>query len=97
MTDLLREIMTEARKLTKAERCSLFLLEAEQQELVAKVFDGLPTEDVSNFLLYFVRCVIIFFKLFIYLCHASFQLSSVVFYTNNIDQIIVDGIQNIFI
>ncbi|XP_023245364.1 cGMP-dependent 3',5'-cyclic phosphodiesterase-like isoform X3 [Copidosoma floridanum] len=46
LTDLLREIMTEARKLTKAERCSLFLLEAEQQELVAKVFDGLPTDEM---------------------------------------------------
>lgn len=46
LTDLLREIMTEARKLTKAEKCSLFLLESEQQELVAKVFDGLPTEEV---------------------------------------------------
>ena len=39
--------MTEARQLTKAERCSLFLLESEQQELVAKVFDGLPTQEVS--------------------------------------------------
>ncbi|XP_014238608.1 cGMP-dependent 3',5'-cyclic phosphodiesterase-like isoform X1 [Trichogramma pretiosum] len=45
LTDLLKEIMTEARKLTKAERCSLFLLESEQQELVAKVFDGLPSEE----------------------------------------------------
>ncbi|XP_011498847.1 PREDICTED: cGMP-dependent 3',5'-cyclic phosphodiesterase-like [Ceratosolen solmsi marchali] len=48
LTDLLREIMTEARKLTKAERCSLFLLEAEHQELVAKVFDGLPTEESTQ-------------------------------------------------
>ncbi|XP_058803157.1 cGMP-dependent 3',5'-cyclic phosphodiesterase-like isoform X2 [Phymastichus coffea] len=48
LTDLLREIMTEARKLTKAEKCSLFLLEAEQQELVAKVFDGLPTEETAQ-------------------------------------------------
>ncbi|XP_014218592.1 cGMP-dependent 3',5'-cyclic phosphodiesterase-like isoform X2 [Copidosoma floridanum] len=48
LTDLLREIMTEARKLTKAERCSLFLLEAEQQELVAKVFDGLPTDESAQ-------------------------------------------------
>lgn len=47
LTDLLKEIMTEARQLTKAERCSLFLLEAEHQELVAKVFDGLPTQEVS--------------------------------------------------
>ena len=52
LTDLLKEIMTEARKLTKAERCSLFLLESEQQELVAKVFDGLPAEEVST--LYFI-------------------------------------------
>ncbi|XP_071484459.1 cGMP-dependent 3',5'-cyclic phosphodiesterase-like [Diadema antillarum] len=35
---LLREIMQEARNLTQAERCSLFLVENE--ELVAKVFDG---------------------------------------------------------
>ncbi|XP_041463445.1 cGMP-dependent 3',5'-cyclic phosphodiesterase-like isoform X3 [Lytechinus variegatus] len=35
---LLREIMQEARNLTQAERCSLFLVE--NDELVAKVFDG---------------------------------------------------------
>ncbi|CAL4063774.1 unnamed protein product [Meganyctiphanes norvegica] len=35
---LLKEVMTEARNLTGAERCSLFLLE--QNQLVAKVFDG---------------------------------------------------------
>lgn len=45
VTLLLREIMTEARNLTKAERCSLFLLDKEQNELVAKVFDGSATED----------------------------------------------------
>ncbi|XP_054260825.1 cGMP-dependent 3',5'-cyclic phosphodiesterase-like [Macrosteles quadrilineatus] len=39
VTDLLREIMTEARKLTNAERCSLFLLD-EQGDLESKVFDG---------------------------------------------------------
>ncbi|KAK2152627.1 hypothetical protein LSH36_324g02051 [Paralvinella palmiformis] len=40
LTRLLREIMQEARSLTKAERCSVFLLERETNELVAKVFDG---------------------------------------------------------
>ncbi|XP_046417242.1 cGMP-dependent 3',5'-cyclic phosphodiesterase-like isoform X2 [Neodiprion virginianus] len=48
LSDLLREIMAEARKLTNAERCSLFLLDPEQQDLVAKVFDGISTRDVSN-------------------------------------------------
>ncbi|XP_048505681.1 cGMP-dependent 3',5'-cyclic phosphodiesterase-like isoform X3 [Athalia rosae] len=48
LSDLLREIMAEARKLTNAERCSLFLLDPEQQDLVAKVFDGVSTRDVSN-------------------------------------------------
>ncbi|XP_078368961.1 cGMP-dependent 3',5'-cyclic phosphodiesterase-like [Oculina patagonica] len=37
---LLSEIMTEARNLTNAERCSLFLWDKERDELVAKVFDG---------------------------------------------------------
>ncbi|XP_076069074.1 cGMP-dependent 3',5'-cyclic phosphodiesterase-like [Oratosquilla oratoria] len=37
---LLREIMAEARQLTSAERCSLFLLDRERNQLVAKVFDG---------------------------------------------------------
>ncbi|XP_014300468.1 cGMP-dependent 3',5'-cyclic phosphodiesterase [Microplitis demolitor] len=45
LPDLLREIMVEARKLTKAERCSLFLLDHEHHELVAKVFDGISTTD----------------------------------------------------
>lgn len=40
LPDLLREIMIEAKKLTNAERCSLFLLDNESNELVAKVFDG---------------------------------------------------------
>ncbi|XP_067009440.1 cGMP-dependent 3',5'-cyclic phosphodiesterase [Anabrus simplex] len=44
MSDLLREIMTEARKLTNAERCSLFLVDHDHNELVAKVFDG----ELSN-------------------------------------------------
>ncbi|KAF4517970.1 hypothetical protein B566_EDAN005337 [Ephemera danica] len=44
ISDLLREIMMEARKLTNAERCSLFLLDREHHELVAKVFDGIPAE-----------------------------------------------------
>ncbi|XP_035212187.1 cGMP-dependent 3',5'-cyclic phosphodiesterase-like [Stegodyphus dumicola] len=42
---LLKEIMTEARKLTCAERCSLFLLDKEENELVAKVFDGHNAEE----------------------------------------------------
>ncbi|XP_015766761.1 PREDICTED: cGMP-dependent 3',5'-cyclic phosphodiesterase-like [Acropora digitifera] len=37
---LLSEIMSEARKLTNAERCSVFLWDKERDELVAKVFDG---------------------------------------------------------
>ena len=37
---LLKEIMSEARHLTKAERCSLFLLDKQHKCLVAKVFDG---------------------------------------------------------
>ncbi|XP_046389171.1 cGMP-dependent 3',5'-cyclic phosphodiesterase-like isoform X2 [Ischnura elegans] len=44
ISDLLREIMMEARKLTQAERCSLFLLDEERDELVAEVFDGIPAE-----------------------------------------------------
>ncbi|XP_013411508.1 cGMP-dependent 3',5'-cyclic phosphodiesterase-like [Lingula anatina] len=40
LTKLLREIMQEARNLTKAERCSVFLLDRDSNELVAKVFDG---------------------------------------------------------
>lgn len=40
--------MAEARNLTNAERCSLFLLDPEQEDLVAKVFDGVSTRDVSN-------------------------------------------------
>ncbi|XP_035224844.1 cGMP-dependent 3',5'-cyclic phosphodiesterase-like isoform X2 [Stegodyphus dumicola] len=45
VTLLLREIMAQARHLTKAERCSLFLLDKERNELVAKVFDGNVAED----------------------------------------------------
>ena len=37
---LLIEIMTEARNLTRAECCSLFLLDKQRNCLVAKVFDG---------------------------------------------------------
>lgn len=40
--------MAEVRKLTNAERCSLFLLDPDQQDLVAKVFDGLSTKEVGN-------------------------------------------------
>lgn len=45
--DLLREIMSEARRLTNSERCSLFLLDHDHQNLVAKVFDGV-TANTSN-------------------------------------------------
>ncbi|CAL1263009.1 unnamed protein product [Larinioides sclopetarius] len=45
---LLKEVMTEARKLTGAERCSLFLLDREENVLVAKVFDGNSTEDLNE-------------------------------------------------
>lgn len=44
LNDLLREVMLEARKLTHAERCSLFLLDSSNAELVAKVFDGVVLE-----------------------------------------------------
>ena len=40
MPVLLRQIMSEARHLTAAERCSLFLVDDKNRELVAKVFDG---------------------------------------------------------
>ncbi|XP_050693259.1 cGMP-dependent 3',5'-cyclic phosphodiesterase-like isoform X2 [Eriocheir sinensis] len=45
---LLREIMAEARQLTDAERCSLFLLDREHGQLVAKVFDGERKEESSG-------------------------------------------------
>lgn len=45
VTVLLRQIMAEARRLTQAERCSLFLVDRKQEELVAKVFDGLILPD----------------------------------------------------
>lgn len=40
---LLKEIMSEARNLTKAERCSLFLLDKQHKCLVAKVFDSVSS------------------------------------------------------
>ncbi len=46
VTVLLSQIMSEARQLTEAERCSLFLLD--QNELVAKVFDGDVPEKAST-------------------------------------------------
>ncbi|KAK3699911.1 hypothetical protein QZH41_016577, partial [Actinostola sp. cb2023] len=50
---LLNEIMTEARSLTNAERCSLFLVDHEHNELVAKVFDGeIPGNGKHKFELY---------------------------------------------
>ncbi|KAF2365419.1 GAF domain [Trinorchestia longiramus] len=54
VASLLQEIMSEARSLTDAERCSLFLLDQDKKELVAKVFDGqtndgvLLTESLGN-------------------------------------------------
>lgn len=46
LSDLLKEIMSEARRLTNAERCSLFLLDPDHMHLVAKVFDGVsPSEN----------------------------------------------------
>ncbi|KAK4879795.1 hypothetical protein RN001_007941 [Aquatica leii] len=48
LNDLLKEIMVEARKLTNAERCSLFLLDPDHLHLVAKVFDGVVRENVST-------------------------------------------------
>lgn len=45
LTKLLREIMQEARNLTQAERCSVFLIDQETDELVAKVFDGILAND----------------------------------------------------
>lgn len=40
LTNLLKEIMQEARNITNAEKCSVFLMESDVNELVAKVFDG---------------------------------------------------------
>uniref|UniRef100_A0AAY4AZG3 Phosphodiesterase n=1 Tax=Denticeps clupeoides TaxID=299321 RepID=A0AAY4AZG3_9TELE len=40
VSGLLKEIISEARKLSNAESCSVFLLDKENKELVAKVFDG---------------------------------------------------------
>lgn len=45
LSDLLKEIMTEARRLTNSERCSLFLLDPDHMHLVAKVFDGVSPAD----------------------------------------------------
>lgn len=40
LTDLLKEIMSEARNMVDAERCSLFLADETNENLVARVFDG---------------------------------------------------------
>lgn len=49
LNDLLKEIMSEARRLTNAERCSLFLLDPDHMHLVAKVFDGVsPSEKKTE-------------------------------------------------
>jgi len=45
LDSILRKIMEEARNMTNAERCSLFLVDREREELVAKVFDGETTKD----------------------------------------------------
>ncbi|CAL7945385.1 unnamed protein product [Xylocopa violacea] len=47
-SDLLRGIMDEVRILTNAERCSLFLLDPDHQDLVAKVFDGIAMKESSQ-------------------------------------------------
>ncbi|XP_015670958.1 cGMP-dependent 3',5'-cyclic phosphodiesterase [Protobothrops mucrosquamatus] len=44
---LLQEIITEARNLSNAEICSVFLLDRSNHELVAKVFDGGVVDDES--------------------------------------------------
>uniref|UniRef100_A0A674JTU8 Phosphodiesterase n=1 Tax=Terrapene triunguis TaxID=2587831 RepID=A0A674JTU8_9SAUR len=44
---LLQEIITEARNLSNAEICSVFLLDTFSHELVAKVFDGGVVDDES--------------------------------------------------
>ncbi|TRY73632.1 hypothetical protein TCAL_12958 [Tigriopus californicus] len=48
VSTLLRLIMSEARSLTQAARCSLFLLDNKSNELIAKVFDGDTMEASSN-------------------------------------------------
>eukprot|EP00794_Sanderia_malayensis_P006925 gene6925-7703_t len=45
LDSILRKIMEEARNISNAERCSLFLVDSEREELVAKVFDGETTKD----------------------------------------------------
>lgn len=45
MDELLKEIMSQARNLTKAERCSLFLHDKQRKCLVAKVFDGTSSSE----------------------------------------------------
>eukprot|EP00795_Rhopilema_esculentum_P000240 gene240-9880_t len=45
LDSILRKIMEEARNITNAERCSLFLVDQDRDELVAKVFDGETTKD----------------------------------------------------
>jgi len=42
---LLGEIIQEARSLTNAERCSVFLVDSATNQLVAKVFDGIVSMD----------------------------------------------------
>ncbi|XP_069748281.1 cGMP-dependent 3',5'-cyclic phosphodiesterase isoform X2 [Narcine bancroftii] len=50
VTVLLQEIIQEARNLTNAESCSVFLLEQNNKELVAKVFDGgFVTDESAEF------------------------------------------------
>jgi cGMP-dependent 3',5'-cyclic phosphodiesterase len=46
---LLRGVMAEARELTNAERCSLFLIDKETGELVSKVFDGAAIQNDKSY------------------------------------------------
>lgn len=62
---LLGEIIQEARNLTNAERCSVFLLDKDTNELVAKVFDGIVTVDEVGPLFSLVLCVLVRLVLFI--------------------------------
>ena len=53
---LLGEIIQEARTLTNAERCSVFLVDKASNELVSKVFDVIVTiDEVSLDPIYFLK------------------------------------------
>ena len=59
--------MEEARNLTKAERCSLFLVDHDAGELIAKVFDGIESE------------VNVFFNFFFFAFFNSFKARMYIF------------------